>query len=205
MEMTKDELLELGFKFHGHRCPGMPLGLRVGLAAMEKLGVSRAKDGEVLALIETGEAHCAGCFGDGIQVATGCTYGKGNIKKTHYGKIAVTLVDVKNQKAVRANVASEFFTKMEQSPFMQQRNDGVPASKVPGDISQPSIDMVMSMPDSAFIEVSDVFDHDIKPPVVQFKRVKCDVCGEMVIEKYARVLDDKIACIPCLEKEHKVF
>ena len=92
MNMTKDELLELGFKFHGHRCPGMPLGLRVGLAAMGKLGVERAKDGELLSLIEIGEAHCAGCFGDGIQVATGCTFGKGNIKKTNYGKLVVTLV-----------------------------------------------------------------------------------------------------------------
>ncbi|RNI15716.1 hypothetical protein EFE42_00250 [Methanohalophilus sp. RSK] len=45
MEMSKDETLELGFKFHGHRCPGMPLGLRLAWAAMEKLGVSRAKRG----------------------------------------------------------------------------------------------------------------------------------------------------------------
>jgi formylmethanofuran dehydrogenase subunit E len=85
MNITKDEMLELGFKFHGHRCPGMPLGLRVARSAMEKLGVSRAKDGEVVALIETGDAQCAGCFGDGVQVATGCTLGKGNIKKTYYG------------------------------------------------------------------------------------------------------------------------
>jgi formylmethanofuran dehydrogenase subunit E len=23
MDITKDEMLELGFKFHGHRCPGL--------------------------------------------------------------------------------------------------------------------------------------------------------------------------------------
>lgn len=45
MEMTKEEMLELGFKFHGHRCPGMPLGPRVASAAMEKLGVPGAKGG----------------------------------------------------------------------------------------------------------------------------------------------------------------
>jgi formylmethanofuran dehydrogenase subunit E len=37
--------LEFGQKFHGHKCPAMPLGLRVGAAAMNKLGVERAKDG----------------------------------------------------------------------------------------------------------------------------------------------------------------
>lgn len=202
MEMTKDEMLELGFKFHGHRCPGMPLGLRVALAAMEKLGVSRAKDGEVVALIETGDEHCAGCFGDGVQVATGCTLGKGNIKKTYYGKIALTLVSRKDNKAVRAYVLPDFFAKMEKSPFIQKRSAGIPASKLTAEISQPSIDMVMSMPDSAFIGISDVFDYEMVSPVVQFKRVKCSKCQDMVIEKYAHVMDDKIVCLPCLEKVH---
>ncbi|MDW7776865.1 MAG: FmdE family protein [Methanosarcinales archaeon] len=202
MEMTKDEMLELGFKFHGHRCPGMPLGLRVAWAAMEKLGVSRAEDGEVVALIETGDAHCAGCFGDGVQVASGCTLGKGNIKKTYYGKIAVTLISRKNNRAVRAYALPGFFAQMEQSPSMQQRNSDVPASRISTDISQPSIDMVMSMPDSAFIGVSDVFDYEMESPVVQFKRVRCNKCGDMVIEKYAHVMDDEIVCQPCLEKVH---
>ncbi|MCJ7617001.1 MAG: FmdE family protein [Desulfobacterales bacterium] len=194
--------MNLDFKFHGHRCPGMPLGLRVAKAAMEKLGVSRAKDGEVVALIEIGDAHCAGCFGDGVQVATGCTLGKGNIKKTYFGKIALTLVSRKNNKAVRAYVLPDFFAKMEKSPFIQQRSSGVPASQVPADVSQPSIDMVMSMPDSAFIGVSEVFEYELKSPVVQFKRVKCSKCGDMVIEKYAHVMDDKIVCLPCLKQVH---
>jgi len=35
--------LEFGQKFHGHKCPAMPMGLRVGAAAMNALGVERAK------------------------------------------------------------------------------------------------------------------------------------------------------------------
>ncbi|MDK2892890.1 FmdE family protein [Methanohalophilus sp.] len=204
MEMSKDETLEIGFKFHGHRCPGMPLGLRLAWAAMEKLGVSRAKDGELMALVEIGDAHCAGCFGDGVQVATGCTFGKGNIKKTYAGKIALTLISTKDNKAVRVHALPELFAKMEKSPFIQQRSSGVPASKVPTEISQPAINMIMSMPDSDFIEVSEVFDYKVDSPVVQFKRVQCSKCKEMVIEKYARVLDDEIVCRPCLEKVHQI-
>ena len=26
-----NELLELGLKFHGHKCPAMPMGLKAGL------------------------------------------------------------------------------------------------------------------------------------------------------------------------------
>ena len=40
--------LEFGQKFHGHKCPAMPMGLRVGAAAMNALGVERAKDGQLI-------------------------------------------------------------------------------------------------------------------------------------------------------------
>ncbi|WP_292466257.1 FmdE family protein [Methanolobus sp.] len=155
-------------------------------------------------MLDLGDAHCAGCFGDGVQVATGCTVGKGNIKKTHYGKIAMTLISSKDNKAVRSYVVPASFVKMEQSPFMQQRKPGVPASQASCDISQPSIDMVMSMPDSAFIEVTDVFDYELDSLVVQFKRVKCSKCQEMVIGKYANILDEEIVCRPCMEEVHKL-
>ena len=40
--------LEFGQKFHGHKCPAMPMGLRVGAAAMNALGVEGAKDGQLV-------------------------------------------------------------------------------------------------------------------------------------------------------------
>jgi len=40
-------LLEMGIAFHGHKCPAMPLGIRVGLAAMKALGVERASNKEL--------------------------------------------------------------------------------------------------------------------------------------------------------------
>jgi formylmethanofuran dehydrogenase subunit E len=85
--------LEFGQKFHGHKCPAMPMGLRVGAAAMNALGVERAKDGQLVAFVDLGEDHCATCYGDGLQVIMGTTFGKGNLKKTHKGKWAVTVVD----------------------------------------------------------------------------------------------------------------
>lgn len=43
---------------------------------MNRLGVERSPDAQLVALVELGDDHCATCFGDGIQVITGCTFGK---------------------------------------------------------------------------------------------------------------------------------
>jgi len=60
------EYYEHGLTLHGHKCPAMPMGLRVGAAAMNALGVERAKAGQLLALVELGDDHCATCFADGV-------------------------------------------------------------------------------------------------------------------------------------------
>lgn len=50
--MDTQQLLELGLAFHGHKCPAMPMGLRVSLAAMHALGVERTGDSALVALVE---------------------------------------------------------------------------------------------------------------------------------------------------------
>ena len=95
------EFFQDGLKLHGHKCPAMPLGLRAGAAAMNRLGVERSKDKTLLALVELGDDHCAHCYGDGIQVITGCTFGKGNLKQLDFGKFGLTLVDKATGRAVR--------------------------------------------------------------------------------------------------------
>ena len=66
-----EDYFETALKFHGHKCPAMPMGLRASLAAMKALGVERAKDKELVVESETGEGHAAGCFVDGVMTATG--------------------------------------------------------------------------------------------------------------------------------------
>ena len=46
------EYLEAGLNLHGHKCPAMPLGLRAGVAAMNRLGLERSKDKELSAVVE---------------------------------------------------------------------------------------------------------------------------------------------------------
>ncbi|MCL4536163.1 MAG: formylmethanofuran dehydrogenase subunit E family protein, partial [Nitrospirae bacterium] len=60
-------------KFHGHSCPGLALGYRVGVAAVKELNMENiSEDEEVVAIVENDS-----CAVDAIQVLTGCTFGKG--------------------------------------------------------------------------------------------------------------------------------
>lgn len=98
---------------------------------MNRLGVERAKDKELFAVIELGDDHCAHCFADGIQMVTGCTFGKGNIRKTGYGKFGVTLVDRSSGHAVRVVPKAEAQARMKETPFFKEyRMQGVPPSRV---------------------------------------------------------------------------
>lgn len=42
-------------------------------------------------------------FGDGVQYTTGCTLGKGNMRKNPLGKLAVTVIDNDGERAVRVS------------------------------------------------------------------------------------------------------
>ena len=192
--------LEAGQTFHGHKCPAMPLGLRAGAAAMNRLGVTRSPDGQLVALVELGDDHCAHCFADGIQVITGCTYGKGNIRQLNYGKWGVTLVDRASGRAVRvvpkaeamlANKRSEFFT--------QYREKGIPASQVPAEVVEPMIARVMNAPEEALLTVGTPCDHPLPKKVESFAGFVCERCGEMTVEGYGRPLGDAKVCLPCYE------
>ncbi len=200
MDDTLKTMLETGFAFHGHRCPAMPLGLRCGLEAMEVLGVERSQDKELYVISETGEGHAAGCFLDGIMVATGCTYGKSNVKKTYWNKMAFTLVDTKTDRAVRVSLKPGFFAKMLQSPFVQKRKEGVPPQDVDPELLKPLLDNVLNLDLSRALDISDMFTYHWDRPKGCFDAIPCAECGELVFENAARLKNGKPVCQGCFEK-----
>ncbi len=196
-----DEVYKVGLALHGHKCPAMPLGLRAGLAAMQALGVSHAPDGQLTALVEIDRNHCSTCFADGIQVTTGCTFGKGNIRSLGYGKFGLTLIDNKTGRSVRVVATPEAMRRSQQSEFIQYRRKGVPASQVDPALVEPLIDQVLSEKTEVLFNVEPV--KEIKVPAMAphaFDTIMCAECGEVTVERYARVKHGRIVCIPCAEK-----
>ncbi len=195
------DYLEMGIKFHGHKCPAQPMGLRAGALAMNTLGVERSKSSEVICLIEIGFDHCATCFADGVQVITGCTFGKGNIYRLNYGKFGVTLIDKKNKKAIRVVPKAEAMERNKKSPFFTEyRMKGIPAEGVPSEIVDPLIESVMNAKDEDLFNISNVFDYEFKDAPHPFRTVRCSVCGEFMLEHYAHIVDGKPVCEYCHNK-----
>ncbi|MFQ5904802.1 MAG: FmdE family protein, partial [Candidatus Binatia bacterium] len=89
-------LIEQVVSFHGHLCPGLSLGIKMANRAMELLGVERASDEELVAVVEMDN-----CAVDGIQLITGCTFGKGNLIFRDYGKVAATFFHRAANRSVR--------------------------------------------------------------------------------------------------------
>lgn len=196
----KHEELAMAMAFHGHKCPAMPLGYRAAQAAMKALGVERAKDKELYVISETGKGHAAGCFLDGIMSATGCTYGKSNIEKRYYNKMAFTLIDVPGKRAIRVRLKDEFFGNMLNSPFVAQRKLGVAPQDIPAQIADPLVDKVMNMPEEMFLEIGPKEAYEFTKGTGCFDTDLCANCGERVfINKLSESAAGRI-CVPCQEK-----
>jgi len=82
-KVSLEDLMEQAVEFHGHLGPYLVLGIRMGLFALRELS-SPGYDG-VEALVKTGDKPSLSCLLDGIQVSTGCTMGKGNIRSVPPG------------------------------------------------------------------------------------------------------------------------
>ncbi len=195
--MDDKEILLDTLKFHGHRCWASVAGVRVGLAALRALDAKRSGGTQLYAIIETGEDHGGMCFGDGIQYTTGCTFGKGNIRKHPLGKLAVTLIDKDAERAVRVSYKPTLQKQIAESAFMQQRAAGISPDEIPEADQMALLDLVWNAPESDILTVGAVVDYPYNwlPEVMGFR--KCDSCGELVAHAYLRAVGNQLMCIPC--------
>jgi formylmethanofuran dehydrogenase subunit E len=174
------------------------MGLRAGIAAMNVLGVSRAQDKELVAVSETGKGHAAGCFLDGIMVATGCTYGKSNIQKSYLNKMAFTLIDQQTGRAVRVSLKPDFFEKALASPFVQKRKAGVPPQDIEPEITDPLIERILVLDEGAFLNIGEAYHVAAAKGKGLFTAKRCAACGELTFVNKLRVTEEgKAVCIPC--------
>ncbi len=77
VELDGEELLRAAIFLHGHLGPYLVLGVKAGLLAVDVLG--RDPLGSRVEVELPGRIPYT-CFLDGLQISTGCTLGKGNIR-----------------------------------------------------------------------------------------------------------------------------
>jgi len=195
----KKQLLADAFKFHGHICWASAAGVRAGLAALRELKVKRAgASGDLHCILEIGENHGAQCFADGVQYSTGCTLGKCNIEKTGWGKLALTLIDKKNQKAVRVSYKpGPHHKKVAESSFMRKRGQGVPPTEIPEEEAWEMVDIIWEALENEVLSIGDVYPHEWEEFGEIMGLASCSQCGELVSKVYLRVVGENHMCIPC--------
>ncbi|MFQ5681244.1 MAG: formylmethanofuran dehydrogenase subunit E family protein [Candidatus Omnitrophota bacterium] len=90
--------LKAAAEFHGHLGPWLVLGLRLGEYGVKAIRAKRyfGVETEVFGLCSRPRS----CLIDGLQLSTGCTLGKGNIKVRPRGKIRIRLVNCRNNKVL---------------------------------------------------------------------------------------------------------
>jgi formylmethanofuran dehydrogenase subunit E len=182
MEKLPDELQE-AVKFHGHLCPGVVLGYRVAILARKKMGLKRSPDEELVVIVENDT-----CAVDAIQFINGATFGKGNLIFKDHGIPAYTFIERISGKQIRIELKADVFG--------DDEANWKELSK------EKRIQKMLSISDEQMFDVKDV---NIKVPEKAriFNSIICSKCGLSVMETRARLLNDKLYCIPCWKSELK--
>lgn len=187
---------EWAYEFHGHRCPFMPIGFRMGRTAMRALGVERVTDHGVYALVEIGVGHPQTCMADGVMVATGCTYGKLLMERLGHGKMALILY-APGHGAQRVYLRSEFQDELAKQEFFSYRKRGVEPSEIPREVTERAVHVVLRAPEAEIFQVEPLPEFTFSRPTGSFVRVRCSRCREYVFERYVRFVNGQPVCLPC--------
>ncbi len=111
---TREEWITLGARIHGGFGAFIPIGIRIGLDALDRL---KAKPREVTVIYyDSDKAPCA-CISDGIMIATTASPGQRTLQiaaeKAPDGALAVAVIrNKKTGEAVRYTVALSWMAKI---------------------------------------------------------------------------------------------
>ena len=111
---TKEEWITLGTRIHGAFGPFIPVGIRIGLDAMDKL---KPGPREIAVLYYNGSKPPCPCIADGVMLATHTSPGQGTLQispeKAPDGMMAVIVItNKKTGETLRYSVADEWLPKM---------------------------------------------------------------------------------------------
>lgn len=180
--------------FHGHACPGLALGYRVASYVMKHFA-PRPEDEELVAIVENNS-----CAVDAIQVVTGCTFGKGNLIFRDYGKQVYTFIKRPSGQALRVAIHWEPPPESpEETEAWRRYSQGDRSEEVLRLVHSrkaEKLKAVLEAPDPELFKVQSKI-MPLPEPARLYPSLRCELCGEKVMEPRARLKEGKVLCIPC--------
>ena len=178
-----DALIDQSAQRHSHICPRQILGVRIGLAGANWLGLDVPReDKRLLIILETD-----GCFTDGVEVATGVTVGQRRLRIEDYGKVAATFIDTITGGRFGFRLIPE--ARLRAARYAPQAENLYDAQLV-GYKIMPEADLLTLVPVRLQTPVETIIS---KPGL----RVECQCCGEEIMNEREVELDGQLLCRSC--------
>jgi len=196
------DLIDKTIAFHGHKCPGLVIGIRVAELTLKRLGCAEGRD--LVAAVETDM-----CGVDAIQFLTGCTFGKGNLIHKDFGKIAFSFYDRSRDISFRILLLPDISGDLgsELRSLMKKAENGMANEEEQARI-QKLRDELQERYMTADLEKMFIVKEAPLPapkPARILQSLRCEACGEMTMESRTRRFGGKTLCLPCFERvEQKV-
>lgn len=193
--LTQDQI-DKAVAFHGHECPGLWIGLRAAELCLRELGHN--DDNPVTAVVETDM-----CGVDGIQVLTGCTFGKGNLIHRDFGKMAFSFYRTGDGKALRAvvkggSMGTEYgeMRDLMKKIFAGQATEE--EKKRASELRARARQRIFEAPlDDLFVVAEPTQPAPRGAKILD--SLACSACGETTMESRIRRYAGQDYCIPCFE------
>ena len=176
-------LLDRSASEHSHLCPRQVLGVRMGMAGLNALGITAPVTYRTaLIIIET-----AGCLADGIRAATGATVGHRTLRVEDLGKIAATFTNLKTRSSLRLVPKANVRTRaLDYAPHEKRHY----FAQLQGYQVMPEEELFYFEPVVLTTPAEQIISR-------QNARAICCKCGEEIINEREVLIDGLVLCKTC--------
>ncbi len=191
-------LLQKATDLRGHRCLGLPLGIKMAQMGLKLLNMTEEEKREYLVVFVENDK----CPADGIQVATGCSAGSRKLKMLYYGKSAASFVDARTGKGYRV-VSKKDLNAL--ALDLAVKDNLIKAGEKVEPMSRLERQILMN----AFMKMTmeELFDFQAvkvtwDSPLISSRMepsTRCSICSEEIMGGMGVVQSDKLLCRSCLK------
>jgi len=186
-------------RFHGHFCPGLAMGIMMGVRALQIIRANADGLEDLLAIVQANN-----CSTDGIQFVTGCTFGNNALIFKDVGKTAFTLTK-RDGSGVRISVRAGGREYMHQAfPQFSESYKKVVAGQNHSDeelakFKKLGIQKAFAVLGLDFDKLFKIDELQVQIPdyAPSHESVICALCGEPVMATRIVEKDGQRLCIPC--------